>query len=79
MHAPLREVAERSSVRSVVLTAVDDHTTLLEAGAESLVGLAFHLSWLGFDYDVQEPPELRQVLADLGARALRASGSARAT
>ena len=47
--------------------------------SESLVGLAFHLSWLGFDYDVQEPPELRQVLADLGARALRASGSARAT
>jgi predicted DNA-binding transcriptional regulator YafY len=79
VHAPLREVAERTSVRSVVLTAVDDHTTLLEAGAESLVGLAFHLSWLGFDYDVQEPPELRQVLADLGARALRASGSARAT
>ncbi len=79
VHAPLREVAERTSVRSVVLTAVDEHTTLLEAGAESLVGLAFHLSWLGFEYDVQEPPELREALADLGARALRAAASAGAT
>ncbi len=79
VHAPLREVAERTSVRSVLLTAVDEHTTLLEAGAESLVGLAFHLSWLGFEYAVQEPAELREVLAELGARALRAAGSAPAT
>jgi predicted DNA-binding transcriptional regulator YafY len=78
VHAPLAEVAERTSVRSVVLTAVDAQTTLLEAGAESLVGLAFHLSWLGFEYDVQEPAELRVALAQLGARAIRASGTASA-
>ena len=59
VHAPLAEVAERTSVRSVVLTAVDDETTLLEAGAESLYGLAFHLSWLGLEFEVQEPAELR--------------------
>ena len=40
VHAPLREVQERTSVRSVVLTAVDDETTLLEAGSETLYGLA---------------------------------------
>ncbi len=79
VHAPLSEVAERTSVRSVTLTAVDDETTLLEAGAESLIGLAFHLSWLGFDFDVQEPAELREVLAELGARAIRAAGERRAT
>jgi predicted DNA-binding transcriptional regulator YafY len=74
VHAPLAEVADRTSVRAVTLTAVDDRTTLLEAGAESLLGLAFNLSWLGFEFEVREPAELRQVLAELGGRALRASG-----
>jgi predicted DNA-binding transcriptional regulator YafY len=75
VHAPLAEVAERTSVRSVVLTAVDDATTLLEAGSETLYGLAFHLSWLGWEFEVQEPAELRETLAAMAARALRAAGS----
>jgi predicted DNA-binding transcriptional regulator YafY len=75
VHAPLREVAERTSVRSVILTAVDDRTTLLEAGAESLYALAFHLSLLGWEFEVQEPAELRDSLAELGGRALRAAGT----
>jgi predicted DNA-binding transcriptional regulator YafY len=74
VRAPLAEVAARTSARSVVLSPVDDETTLLEAGSESLYALAFHLTWLGLEYDVLEPVELRQVLADLGSRALRASG-----
>ena len=72
VRAPLKEVAERTSVRSVVLTAIDDDTTLLEAGAETLYGLAFHLSLLGWEFEVQEPAELRTVLAELGGRAIRA-------
>src|SRR4051795_8299326 len=68
VHAPLAEVAERTSVRSVVLSAVGDETTLLEAGAESIYGLAFHLSWLGFEFEVQEPAELRAALTDLAGR-----------
>jgi predicted DNA-binding transcriptional regulator YafY len=73
VHAPLAEVADRTSVRTVTLTAVDDRTTLLEAGAETLYGLAFHLSWLGVEFEVQEPAELREALAQMGGRALRAS------
>lgn len=76
VHAPLAEVADRTSVRSVALTAVDERTTLLEAGAETLSGLAFHLAALGWDFEVQEPPELRAALAELGGRALRAAGAA---
>jgi predicted DNA-binding transcriptional regulator YafY len=75
VHAPLGEVADRTSVRSVVLTAIDDVTTLLEAGAETLYGLAFHLSFLGWEFEVQEPAELRAALAELGGRALRAAGA----
>jgi predicted DNA-binding transcriptional regulator YafY len=74
VHAPLTEVAERTSVRSVVLTAIDDEKTLLEAGAETLYGLAFHLALLGWEFDVEEPAELRDALAALGGRALRAAG-----
>ena len=66
VRAPLKEVAERTSVRSVVLTAIDDDTTLLEAGAETLYGLAFHLSLLGWEFEVQEPAELRTALAEMG-------------
>ncbi|HET7068456.1 MAG TPA: YafY family protein [Nocardioides sp.] len=76
VHAPLKEVAERTSVRSVVLTPVDDSTTLLEAGGETLYGLAFHLSLLAWEFDVEEPAELRDALAALGGRALRAAGAA---
>ena len=76
VQAPLKEVAERTSVRSVVLTAIDDGTTLLEAGAETLYGLAFHLALLGWEFEVQEPAELRAALAEMGGRAIRAAGSA---
>ena len=75
VHAPLREVQERTSVRSVVLTAVDDETTLLEAGSETIYGLAFHLSFLGWEFEVEEPAELRTALAEMGGRALRAAGA----
>ncbi len=74
VRAPLKEVAERTSVRSVVLTAIDEDTTLLEAGAETLYGLAFHLSFLGWEFEVQEPAELRTALAEMGGRAIRAAG-----
>jgi predicted DNA-binding transcriptional regulator YafY len=75
VHAPLAEVQERTSARSVVLSAIDDRTTLLEAGAETLFGLAYHLSFLGWEFEVLEPAELRRVLAEMGGRAVRAAGA----
>ncbi|HET8664385.1 MAG TPA: YafY family protein [Nocardioides sp.] len=75
VHAPLTEVQERTSARSVVLSAIDDRTTLLEAGAETLFGLAYHLSFLGWEFEVLEPAELRRVLAEMGGRAVRAAGA----
>lgn len=75
VHAPLAEVQDRTSARSVVLSAIDDRTTLLEAGAETLFGLAYHLSFLGWEFEVLEPAELRRVLAEMGGRAVRAAGA----
>jgi predicted DNA-binding transcriptional regulator YafY len=74
VHAPMSEVAERTSVRSVILSAIDAETTLLEAGSETLYGLAFHLSMLGWEFAVEEPAELRTALIEMGGRALRAAG-----
>ena len=79
VHAPLKEVAERTSVRSVVLTAIDGDRTLLEAGAETLSGLAFHLALLGWEFEVEQPAELRTALAEMGRRSLRAAGVATPT
>jgi hypothetical protein len=52
---------------------VGERTCLLVSGGDSLYALAFHLTWLGHDFDVLEPAALRDALADLGHRMLRAS------
>jgi predicted DNA-binding transcriptional regulator YafY len=73
VHAPLAEVAARTDARWVTLTEVDDSTTLLEASADALEWLAFHVVWLGFDCEILDPPELREVAADLAGRLQRAA------
>ncbi|MDQ6688776.1 MAG: YafY family transcriptional regulator [Actinomycetota bacterium] len=54
------------------LTRLDDDSCLLEAGAGGLHVLAFHLCVMGFDIEVLDPPELRELLAALGPRMTRA-------
>lgn len=68
LHAPVDEVRPRVSPTSAVVSAYTDDLTLLEAGGDDLYGLAFHLAWIGLDLEVLEPPELREALAELGAR-----------
>jgi len=76
MHAPLAVVQERTSPTSVTLEAIDDHTCLMTTGAERLDVLAIHLAVMGFDFDVLDPPELRDHLRTLGTRLTRAAGPA---
>jgi hypothetical protein len=45
-----------------------DATCLLLTGSDSLYALALHLGLLGWDFEVLEPPELKEALATLGAR-----------
>ena len=47
-------------------------------GGESLEALAFHLGYLGFDFEVHEPVELAEHLRRLGERLARAAGRAEA-
>jgi predicted DNA-binding transcriptional regulator YafY len=75
MHAPLAAVQEQTSPTSVTLEAINEHTCLMTTGAERLDALAVHLGVMGFDFDVLEPPELREHLRAMGARLVRAAGA----
>lgn len=75
VHAPLDVVRRRVTATTATATELDAQTTLLEVGADSLPVLAFHLVWLGLDLTVLEPAELRETLADFGARMTAAAAS----
>ncbi|MET9629952.1 YafY family protein [Lentzea sp. NPDC006480] len=59
VHAPMQAVAERSSPMSAALEPIDDNSCLMRTGADSLDRIVFHLMFLGLEFDVHEPPELR--------------------
>ncbi|MBB6629240.1 YafY family transcriptional regulator [Nocardioides sp. KIGAM211] len=72
VHAPAAEVRERTTVGSATVEEVDERTCLLLAGSASLYSLALHVGMLGWDFEVQEPPELREAVAELAGRFARA-------
>ncbi|MQY05610.1 helix-turn-helix transcriptional regulator [Actinomadura macrotermitis] len=64
-HAPLEEVAPRTSPGAGRLEAVDARTCLFTAGSNSLRELAVHVAAKGFDFEVLDPPELVPVLREV--------------
>lgn len=75
MRAPLEEIA-RQLPRQVAVTDRGDGTVLLQFGSNSLYRTAFHLSSLGYEFEVLEPTELVGLLADLGRRMVSAAAAA---
>ncbi len=73
MHAPLAVVAERSSPSSGRLEAVDEHSCLLYTGSHALDELVIYVAIKGVDFEVLEPPELREHLETVADRLRRAS------
>ncbi|WP_347354544.1 YafY family protein [Intrasporangium sp.] len=77
--ARVRIAAPRSDVEQVVpasvgiLTAAGRQHTILEAGGHDLRWIALHLGALPWDFEVLEPPELVDVVRELGARLARAT------
>ncbi|KJK41939.1 DeoR faimly transcriptional regulator [Lentzea aerocolonigenes] len=59
VHAPMQAVAERSSPMSAALEPIDANSCLMRTGADSLDRIVFHLMFLGLEFEVHEPPELR--------------------
>jgi predicted DNA-binding transcriptional regulator YafY len=73
VHAPAEAVAERIPPTAGVVEAVGHATCRLSAGADDLDWLALHVAVLGFDFAVEDPPELAarvRVLADRLRRAV---------
>ncbi|MGW4212538.1 helix-turn-helix transcriptional regulator [Lentzea sp. NPDC004789] len=64
IHAPMQAVAERTSPMSAALEPIDDSSCLMRTGADSLDRIVFHLMFLGHEFEVHEPPELRNYVQE---------------
>jgi predicted DNA-binding transcriptional regulator YafY len=74
VYAPAEAVSERINPAVGMVEAVDDHTCILDTGADSPETLALYLGLLGADFTVTEPQELVETLRTLSARYARAVG-----
>ncbi len=68
LHAPLEALAKRIPPSAGVLESVDATSCLLQTGSYSVEGIAIHLSWLGVEFRVHEPPELIDYVRKLAGR-----------
>lgn len=66
-------VAERLSGVAGRIEPLEAGRCLVYTGANSLEALAFHLGYLGFEFEVHEPPELAEHLLRLSERLGRAA------
>ncbi|GAA2393664.1 WYL domain-containing protein [Streptomyces glaucosporus] len=78
LHAPAERAAERVAPAAGVLEPVDEHTCLLHTGAHTLEALAFHIVMTGLDFEVRDPAELADHMAELASRLGRAARKGRA-
>ncbi|SHN44284.1 helix-turn-helix transcriptional regulator [Cryptosporangium aurantiacum] len=72
MHAPADQVAARVPADTGLIEAIDENTCTLRSGSNSLDGLALHVTLLGFEFTVHEPPELVERFRTLHGRMGRA-------
>lgn len=73
VHAPASEVSARLSAVGGRIEELDANRCVVYTGGESLESLAFHLGFLGFDFEVHEPKELIEHLRHLAERLARAA------
>jgi predicted DNA-binding transcriptional regulator YafY len=64
-HAPLAKVAETTSPTAGRLEARDEHSCVYYTGAEALDTIAVYIALKGIDFEVLEPPELKEFVAGL--------------
>ncbi|MFB7866407.1 MULTISPECIES: helix-turn-helix transcriptional regulator [unclassified Streptomyces] len=82
LHVPLEEAAAAVGAADGVLTPEGEHACLLRTGAHGLDLMVVHVSMIGFEFEVLDPPELVErvrALRDLLSRALDRSGGSPAT
>jgi predicted DNA-binding transcriptional regulator YafY len=74
MFAAAQKIAEVIPPTVAVLEAVDERSSIMHTGAQSLDQLCFWLAMIGIDFEVQEPKELRDRVKQMAARFGRACG-----
>ncbi len=67
VHAPAQTISQRVP-QSVLVEALDDRTCVVHADADTPQQLALHLLMLDTDFEVDEAPELIEVLHLLTGR-----------
>jgi predicted DNA-binding transcriptional regulator YafY len=73
LHAPAEAVTERIPPGAGLVEATGEHTCVLHTGASSLDTLSVYLALIGFEFEVEEPPELVDRIRWLAERFTRAS------
>ena len=73
LHAPLEEMAQRVSPLTGRLERVDADRCLMECGGGRLDLLGLHIALLGVEFEVLDPPELREHMRALAERMARAA------
>lgn len=73
LHAPVDALAKRVPPSAGILEAIDERSCTLHTGSHSLEGITIHLSLLGVDFQVHEPPELIDYIRRLADRLRRAT------
>jgi len=68
LHAPKSAVSGRAPAHWGSFEPIDDHTCEYRTGDDDLAWLALRVASLGVDFEVREPPELREHLLALAAR-----------
>jgi predicted DNA-binding transcriptional regulator YafY len=72
--APAERVIARINPTVGVVEAIDEHTSVLATGADSLETIAAYIGMLGLDFTVESPPELVPHLLHLADVYTRAAG-----
>jgi predicted DNA-binding transcriptional regulator YafY len=73
VHAPAEAVRARVDPVTAVIEPVDAERCLVLTGAHSLAALGYLVVMMGFEFEVQDPPELVTHLRELADRCHRAT------
>lgn len=76
LHLSAAQAAGRPGDLPGEIEPIDAQRCTLRCQADTLEWLAFHLTMIGCEFEVHEPPELAAYLRVLGTRVMRAAGSA---
>jgi predicted DNA-binding transcriptional regulator YafY len=73
VYAPADDVVRRINPAVGTVEPLDDHTCILNTGADTLETIAVYIGMLGLDFHVADPPELVSYLRELSDRYARAT------